>query len=149
MSKLSQSSGRTSVLIERMSLYIQEVGVSCESTSGFFVDVVYNYEPAIKATEDEEGCSEYVEITQTRLCGPVKFDSDCGMSITLSPQVDFLNILTDSQYEELIQILLKQISKNKPTTSFRDPDNYRDKPNERIRQELGWGLVQSDMYERY
>lgn len=98
---------------------------------GEWLNITYHYEPELKPLEDDPGCDEYLEIISAKWHGSGK-------------EIDIAK-MSDSEYNALIAELAKQ-SKGGTTASYKDSDLYRAPVNERIRQELGFGLLSK--YER-
>jgi len=141
MNKLTQGRGKTSLYINNLSLIVNDSEFGqVKNVEAFFLDVAYHYEPVIYETDDEPGCDEYVSIIEAKCNSTLWFSNSYGVKVQIMWGTNILNLMNESQYDELVAQMLRHTKISVAETKFYDADNGKT-IDERARQELGWGLV--------
>lgn len=133
--KITEGRGRMDVLIDKLSLCLNNSDTKIDITNAFYVTVGYYYEDAIKGNEDEPPCDEYLEITSIRVCNPVFFTGYNGVTMTIDNRLELIDVLKEDQVE-YVKIEMKKQSKG-----YVDNDDLRPPVSKRTLRELGHNLL--------
>jgi hypothetical protein len=103
MTKLKSGRGHTSILITHLGCYVNA------NTAPFLVDVEYYYEEAVKHwDEGYEDLPEWFELIRATVPFGVAFTDGQGLFLTLTKNVNLLNVLGDTECNWLEKEVLQQ-----------------------------------------
>lgn len=108
MRRLTEGRGSCVVFLDSLSLYINGFDIVVKSVKGVHLLVNFLYESLIKATEDEPGCGEWVELLSVYTEKIVVFTNNAGIVLSLDSTTDLLQLLDSKQYEKLVSLLTDQ-----------------------------------------
>lgn len=106
MTKPDSGKGRTYVVLDTFSFELQ--GCKMDIVVPLTLSVEYYYEEAIKATEDEPPCDEYIELLDVRALVPTYLSGDNGVSMGFDGRVNLVSMLTDKQEDDIITLIKQQ-----------------------------------------
>lgn len=93
--------------IDPLFMRIGAHGVELMSEGVFMMEVYFYYEDAIRSCEDDPGAEEYVEIISARVFRPLELSCE-GLTLLVEPTVNLLDLISDNQYEQLVDLVLKE-----------------------------------------
>ena len=143
MSTIKEGRGRTSVFLDKLEMNVQ--GCIVRMPIGTLVDVMYQYAPFIRATEDEPSCPEEFSILEMKVQRRMYFTDEKGVLLSIDRQANLWEILTPEQID-YIEIELRKQSKG--SVYFVDNDALRPPVSRRMQQELGFGLSNYDWSDK-
>lgn len=94
--------------IEPLRVMVGAQGDYVESTVPFMMETTVYWEPRIRSTEDEAGCDEYLEVISARTFVPLALQGKDGISLVIQPSVNIVNLLSEEQYRQLIDLVYAQ-----------------------------------------
>lgn len=106
--KPTQGRSRVMVGVPKLTLWINETDTCVETSHTFVLDVGIYYESAIKPTEDDPGCAEYVELLDAYLLTPLHLSNEDGVSVALSHKLNLINLLREHQYNAIIDCVKRE-----------------------------------------
>ena len=95
---------------QRMYLRVDNIRVNINESLGLLsighpplVDVEFLYEPAIKPSEDEPGCEDYVELIKVKAVGDSFFEDETKkVFLVIKHDCDLLTFLYEHNWDSLI-----------------------------------------------
>lgn len=147
MNKIQEGRGKTLVLMENLSIEVNGL-IHVSYDLNFFLAVDYYYEPELRPLEDDPGCPEFFEVRSVRTLNPMYFSNEGGVTLSIDSRAELLNILTDEQLTLVESNLRKQARGYANPFKYVDNDTLRPPISERIKTQLGFGLLKETEGER-
>lgn len=93
--------------IDPLYMRIGAHGTELVSNGVFMMETTVIYLPEIRPQEDDPGCDKYCEILEARVFKTLVLVGE-GLTLTIDHTVNILDLISDSQYEQLVDLVYAQ-----------------------------------------